>query len=141
MFHIGFTGTQGGMTPHQKSALRNLLYVLVRAGDATLFHHGDCIGADEEADELAKGLGIPRHIHPPLNTSKKAYCTGEYTSEPKDYRSRNLDIVQAADILFAAPSGPEANLPRSGTWMTIRMARRHNVPLKIIWPDGSVDPE
>lgn len=69
---VGFTGTQLGMTGFQIEELTKLLM----ATTITQFHHGDCIGADEQAHEIAKALGIPVAIHPPINPSKRAFCKG-----------------------------------------------------------------
>jgi len=48
---VGFTGTQAGLTPKQKLELRSLL--MDYRDDITEFHHGDCIGADADAHEIA----------------------------------------------------------------------------------------
>jgi len=53
--------------------------------------------------------------------------------------ARNRDIVAASDALLAAPEGPEASYPRSGTWATVRMARRAGLPIQIVWPDGRIE--
>ena len=54
---VGFTGTRQGMTDDQKCALRKLLSEIARNGSfPLLFHHGDCVGSDEEAHEIAVGL-------------------------------------------------------------------------------------
>ena len=129
---MGFTGTQAGMTNRQRSRFAQLLDQSVEE-----FHHGDCIGADEEAHKLTR-LTIPDTkivIHPPSNTSKQAFCASDEIRAPKPYLDRNHDIVDETDELIATPKGFEEEL-RSGTWATVRYARRKNKKVTIIWPDG-----
>ena len=59
---IGFTGTRYGMTVAQRRTLRSLL----ANGAGREFHHGDCVGADAEAHDIAVALGIEPVIHPPV---------------------------------------------------------------------------
>lgn len=126
---IGFTGTRVGMSPKQKSALRYRLQLLT----ATEFHHGDCLGADADADEIARELGIPIVIHPPSNPRQRAYCgkPGDVIHGPRWYLDRNHDIVDEVDSMIAAPRTGEEE-QRSGTWATIRYSRKVGRPLTII---------
>jgi hypothetical protein len=50
----------------------------------------------------------------------------------KSYLDRNHDIVDSCSILLALPTGQEI-LP-SGTWATIRYARRAAVPVLLRLP-------
>lgn len=50
------------MTARQKSALRDLL----ASHDGATLHHGDAIGADAEAHDIAIALACTIVIHPPL---------------------------------------------------------------------------
>lgn len=129
---IGFTGTQRGMTPDQKRVLEDLL----RRSDGE-FHHGDCIGADAEAHDLAKELPYWIIVHPPVFNSKRAWKGGHEIRAPKDYLDRNKDIVAETERLVAAPGEPQEQL-RSGTWSTIRHARKLKRRVYIIMPDGYV---
>lgn len=76
-------------------------------------------------------------IHPPINPAKRAWCTGDFTYPEKDYLDRNRDIVNCTDILITCPSGYTEKL-RSGTWATIRYARKIGKTVVIIFPDGSI---
>lgn len=117
---VGFTGTQAGMSARQ---LRGLRRVLTQLG-AKEFHHGDCIGSDEEAHDVADVMGLRLVIHPPDNDSKRAFCRGAIrTYPPRPYLKRNQDIVNSSQVLVAAPKSGEEEL-RSGTWATIRYARK-----------------
>jgi len=55
---------------------------------------------------------------------------------PKEPLARNRDIVNMSDILIAAP-GEKAEVLRSGTWATIRYARKMSRKLLVIYPKGS----
>ena len=140
---IGFTGTRQGMTPLQSSAFCCVVAKLLR--DSTEFHHGDCVGSDAEAHEaaalVAKWTIV---IHPPLNPRYQAHCgdlqsrfAAVKTLERKDYLERNVDIVDATDVLIATPASHSEEL-RSGTWSTVRYAEKLGRPITIVYPDGAV---
>lgn len=96
------------------------------------FHHGDCVGGDEEAHEIALALGFRIVVHPPLNRSKRAFCTGAFqVLKPKSYITRNHDIVDVCRLLIAAPKTEEEEL-RSGTWATVRYARKLGLPVLLL---------
>lgn len=141
---VGFTGTQKGLRPPQALQLEAILESLAPMEE---FHHGDCIGADKEADERAMFAGVRRtHAHPCELEEKRAHCPCDVIHPVKHHKVRNRDIVDACDLLIACPRGPEAALPYSGTWQTVRiarsaMARRPSLRIIIIWPDGRVEPE
>lgn len=131
---VGFTGTQTGMTSEQ---IQQVDYLLEDSLTTTTAHHGDCIGADDQFHRLAKMSGLKTHGHPPLNPSKRAFCEFDSIEEEKDYIPRNHDIVDAVDWMIACPANYEEEL-RSGTWATIRYARKMKRPGHIVWPDGKV---
>ncbi|MCK5600711.1 hypothetical protein KAR91_02510 [Candidatus Pacearchaeota archaeon] len=120
---VGFTGTRSGMSRHQFREFRKKLKVLQRDG-VTELHHGDCLGADVQAHRLALSLGIKVVIHPPTNSTNRAYCRGaKKVLEDKEYLERNHDIVDACDVLFVAPFTNTEQM-RSGTWATFRYAKK-----------------
>lgn len=130
---VGFTGTQRGMTEAQWSTLWGLL--VVRApGD---FHEGDCIGADEQAAKGARLAGFRIIGHPPINSSKRAFFPTDEEWPPAEYLARNKTIVNRSQEMIATPGDFEEQL-RSGTWSTIRYARRVGCPCHVILPDGRV---
>ncbi len=90
--HVGFTGTQDGMTEAQSERVSRLMTSL-----SGWFHHGDCIGADKQSNDLARQRGL----------------------------------------MVAAPKSFAEEL-RSGTWATVRYARKQKKPVVIVFPDGSV---
>lgn len=119
--NVGFTGTQIGMSQHQKEQFVVLLMDL----QPTEFHHGDCIGADDDAHAIVKEFfpDVKIHIHPPSNTQKQAFNSGDIHNVPKPYLDRNKDIVSETHVLIGVPKEDEEQL-RSGTWSTIRYAKK-----------------
>lgn len=129
----GFTGTQDGMTNEQQQVLTKLMM----SEGVTEFHHGDCIGSDAEAHQIAKIINAFTVGHPPINPAKRAFCTVDKLLPEKDYLDRNKDIVDAVRLMFATPKENKEKL-RSGTWSTIRYAAKKNKRLFVIYPNGEV---
>lgn len=129
---IGVTATQQGLTAAQKITGRHLME------GASELHHGDCIGGDYDLHCIGRhSAADPRIvIHPPADPKKRAWCVGDALLRPDDYRERNTHIVELADVLLAFPAGM-FEVVRSGTWMTVRIARRTHVPVVVVWPDGT----
>lgn len=133
---IGFTGSSTTITEAQVDALQGLLVKL----DTSEFHHGDCIVADVTAAELVHKLGIYIVCHPPKNSYKAAFTDFNNESRsPLHYMDRNKNIVNETEILIAVPDGPEK--VRSGTWSTVRYARKLSKEIYIIHSDGSIEYE
>jgi predicted Rossmann fold nucleotide-binding protein DprA/Smf involved in DNA uptake len=57
--------------------------------------------------------------------------------KPRSYLSRNRDIVRDTEMLVATP-GEEAEHLRSGTWSTVRFARKLGRSVWVILPNGTV---
>lgn len=133
---LGFTGTQNGMRLEQRNALRRLLRQL----QPNEFHHGDCIGADEQAHRIVRKVAPNCRIviHPPSNPSKRAWCEGDVILPEKDYLVRNRDIVNVSTEMVATPYERIEQL-RSGTWSTIRYARKNNRKLHLLLPEGEFE--
>jgi hypothetical protein len=138
-YRIGFTGTRHGMTPEQASAVAAVMGEL----GMTEFHHGDCIGADKEANDIALWVGIEPVIHPPVDEAHRAFCASAKMREPKRHFARNRDIVDETDHLIATPWQAERPAPKSGggTWYTIEYAEKRGKPVTIIWPSGKTTTE
>lgn len=138
MINIGFTGTQEGMTPAQSQTVFDEMMLYGQDPDDWVAeaHHGLCVGADEQFHRLLSYMhkSLVVHGHPPINRSKVANCDVDVMHPPLEYLARNREIVEACTVLFAAPKGQEAL--RSGTWSTVRYARRIGKPIRIVWPDG-----
>ncbi len=146
---IGFTGTRRGMTSAQQLALTALLITQARATGHFEFHHGDCVGADAEADAIARSIrGHAVVTHPPDDDRLRAHCEEVFLARgkglvganrvmaPKAYLERNRDIVNDTEVLVACPE-TESETWRSGTWSTVRHARRTKKRVVVIRPDGT----
>lgn len=102
-------------------------YVLDLVPDAThrLIVPADRKHVDNDVIARFKRLEDERHII-------------EYMPEGTSYRDRNERILHYTDKLVAVAEHPEihARSIRSGTWMTVRIARRLGLPIQefIIWP-------
>lgn len=122
---IGCTGTR-----HLDDAGRNLIVDALSELDphTDRLVVGGCVGADAYIGAVAKALGLPVHVVLPADRKLvdphwRAYA--DSWEEGGVYRQRNQRIVDLADYVFAFPNYPEAeDNPHSGTWMTVRMARR-----------------
>lgn len=122
--HVGFTGTREGMTEYQKAALRMAMLAAGLDNVTNILHHGDCVGADAEAHDIAVELGWGIVIHPPIDERYRAFKDDGATILPqKDYVPRDHDIVEATRFIFAAPKKDQEER-RSGTWLTVRYARK-----------------
>jgi hypothetical protein len=105
-------------------------------------HHGMCKGGDHQANQAAHRFGMLTWGHPPLNTKFALLnMPVDRIDDPLDYRDRDLVIVRVTAVLLAGPPGPEARHPRSGTWLTIRLARKEGKPQIIVMPSGEVKRE
>ena len=133
---IGFTGTQTGITPPQFDLLVEVLQELHEVTEA---HHGDCLGADREfAVTIDAVFGIGKmllHRHPPDDDKKRAFTRYDVDYPVAPFLVRNKDIVNATEILIACPKTQHEEL-RSGTWATVRYARKQGGVVVILWPDG-----
>jgi hypothetical protein len=125
--NYGFTGSREGMTIQQKKGL----WLLLREGDRLA--HGDCIGADDHANHLAQNARCATVALPGPVPALRAYSPSTVVHEPRPFMERNRLIVDESDVLIAAPRTLQEET-RSGTWATIRYARKRGVPVIILDP-------
>jgi len=137
--NYAFTGTRTGVTPEQHKALSDL--VLSVLYDIDEIRHGGAAGADTQFHSICIHHGVEERVHVyPSNLwgAKAALSRLDgtlWTAHPAaDPISRNHLIVALSDHLIAAPAGPE--ITRSGTWSTVRYARKVKRPITLVWPDG-----
>lgn len=136
--HIGFTGTQRGMTVEQATCLTQLWRPL--KSRLVVLHHGDCIGGDEQADKIGRLCGFRMAIHPTSIEGKRAFCSVTLDDElfdPRPPLERNQVIVDAVEALYATPAQYHP-VPRSGTWSTINRAVKARVSVTVILPNGEL---
>ncbi len=138
---LGFTGTRDQWTSAQENAFER---ELDRIAESDLvfgleeFHHGDCWGSDARASNYVwrEYTACNVVIHPPANPCLRAFCESDLIREPKPYLVRNLNILREVEHLLATVAGDE--VLRSGTWSTIRKAKKLGMPVSIVWPNGSI---
>jgi hypothetical protein len=71
-------------------------------------------------------------IHPPDNPRMRGYNRGHLLMKEKPYLERNLDIIENADMLIACPVDKNREEVRSGTWSTIRHARKRGIKVVVM---------
>lgn len=135
---VGITGTREGWTPEQHMAFAEM----AAHGCIDEFHHGDCMGVDEQSAKLISkvyGEGF-LHCHPPSMDVHRAFVASGTTYPAKPYLVRNTDIVNAVGVLIVIPKDTTPR-HRSGTWHTYRKAVNTGTRRCIIWPNGRVTSE
>ena len=101
---IGFTGSRHGMNSAQVPQLHYFFQALIRGDGIGILHYGYCVGADAEVHNHAIHVGLNIDIHPPKDVNLRAWCSPSTAHlEAEDYLTRNKAIVDACDMLIAAP--------------------------------------
>jgi hypothetical protein len=124
--NVGFTGTHKGACAAQLAVAEAKLKSLKDEGFDE-FHHGACIGADEQVAKIAKGLGYRVVAHPglaknPANLMYRSEWDGnDEVREAKPFIKRDRDIVDETEAMIATPLTYGETTP-SGTWTTVRYA-------------------
>lgn len=132
---IGFTGNRNGISESQKEGIISIL----NNYNHIVALHGDCVGSDTDFHNLCvanraknpnKVLKI--HIYPPSYSGLRSFLKGDVVKAEKPFLKRNLDIIQDCSILIACPKDKNQEELRSGTWSTIRQARKQNKQIYIL---------
>lgn len=144
--HHALSGDDVGWTGKQNDAVEDAFWETASYSSKTqVLHHGDCIGADANAHKLAFLTGWDIVVHPPSNSYKRAFVHKSEFWDPercvllpeKEYLDRNHDIVAPPVIdLIATPLEYEEKL-RSGTWATVRYAKKRLIPVFLVFRDGT----
>ena len=127
---IGFTGNRHGLKPEQEEQIKSILDKYSNI----IVSHGDCVGSDTDFHKLCinykethQNKTIMIQIFPPNNSSLRAFNKADLLMEAKPYLERNLNIIKNSSIIIACPIDKNKEELRSGTWSTIRQARKKNV--------------
>jgi hypothetical protein len=141
--NVSITATSAGLTEQQRMQFVDLCFALDEPIDE--LHHGDCIGGDDELDDLAARQGLCRMIvmHPASGSAahKRAHANLRNWPYPRELRDpappieRDHIMVDSTELTIALPRSMQEER-RSGTWATIRYAKRTGAHLAIIYPDG-----
>jgi hypothetical protein len=124
-----FTGTRKGMTDRQKVEVERLF---VELGVSTVYH-GVAVGSDEEASLIAQRLGIRTRGFPSnKDEDRSRVAHSDAIEAPGEPLQRNKAMVTRAHLVIACPDGPERQ--RSGTWSTIRFAKKEGKKLYVVEP-------
>lgn len=138
---LGFSGTREGCTHAQRLSLGRLLRVLFgRHEGISEAHHGCAVGADADFALMLRGFFVRQVGHPsniPEMTSQAAVGCCSLIRDPLPPLTRNADIVAESDALIACPKEGE-EVVRSGTWSTVRRARKKGITVWIVEPSGTV---
>ena len=132
--NIGFSATRYGMTVLQIDRLRPMML------PGSIFHHGDCIGGDQQADTIAAELGIVRAAHPGIVAPRwRANCRTEYRYTPEQPLVRNQIIADCSRVVICCPFEMAPPKPRKGgTWYTIMYAAHKGIRTLVILPNGTL---
>lgn len=131
MKHLGITATRTGLTSEQSYSAEKVV------AEYDVIHHGDCLGGDLQMHLLAYALGKKVVVHPPDNQRLRAFCSSDDVRPTRPYMSRNRDIVKESEVLLAMPLNDIEDFV-SGTWATVRLARKAGRKIIIIRQDGSI---
>jgi predicted Rossmann-fold nucleotide-binding protein len=129
--YVGWTGSR-----NITEAMRQYIDQTIAALPHVIVVTGGCIGVDAYVARVAHARGLHVHTIVPYDRSRVDPDWEQYalTCYPMPlgttYKDRNQAIVNRSDIMYGVPSHPESDPKsrRSGTWQTIRMARRQDVP-------------
>ena len=140
---LGITATRNGMSDEQVISLTK---VFLRHRWAE-FHHGDCVGGDDEAANLFYELCCKNFTgderakivaHPPIIEDYRAHNQWADVTQPaRPYLSRNRNIVHSVGHLIVVPKH-SAWRASGGTWYTHDYAMKHRVSMTVILPNGTL---
>ena len=132
MNSIAFTGP---VDPPREAHVTVYNAILTYGGGVGEFHYGGAFGVDTWCASVATALypEAAHILHVPLGCRwnerlERLYEFDEVIYVEGGYMKRNDSLVEAAGRLLAFPKTANEVL-RSGTWATIRRARKAGVPV------------
>lgn len=132
---LGFTGSRNKPNNNVYENLQK--FIIENKNKIIEAHHGDCIGSDKIFDNEIKKYGIKTIIHPPNINNYRSFCSYDEIKSPMSFLKRNKNIVDSSNILIALPP-TDHEIIRSGSWQTIRYARKKNKKIYIFYPNGNI---
>lgn len=140
---LGVAGTRRDPSMSQLRHLYTRMTDLHETLGCRTLVHGCCTGFDAAAHHLARSLGWHIKGCPPSNSVYLAEAEWRDCDESlptQGYAERNASIIRACTVLVAGPLAAEDDerSRRSGTWMTVRMARDARKPWVAVYPDGKL---
>lgn len=130
------------MTENQIAAVHNQIQASIREHTEARLeaHHGDALGADTQFHAICQEVSVAVVIHPSLDTTDRAFNEGAQEERPpQKFRQQSRSIVDSCDVLLAVPDGFKERLRGSGTWMTVRVARKAEKHIILCFPDGNCE--
>lgn len=136
MTRYAFTGVARALSPEEVERVREAVRALT---DGSVFVTGGAVGVDSlvaaaaaeffpEARHLVIAPAAPWSERVPEGAELRYAAAGR--TDPDSYMLRNDALVAEADVLIAFPEGAREVL-RSGTWATVRRARKAGRPVRI----------
>lgn len=132
---VSVSGTREGASDAQLLALAETLLHYTGLHKTIELHHGDCLGVDQQAAEMAAMMQHTTVSHPPTKDNMRAFHESDVVMPAKGYLERDRDLAELCDVLVALPLVHDVNA-NSGTWYTIRHAMRINKDIIVIDRDG-----
>jgi len=118
---LGFTGTREGLNEAQTSWLRAFLF----ENPPDQAGHGACMGADIDFHNLVREVVPSCKIiaWPSTSNATRRECDADVVHDLMAPKKRDQLIVNFANYFVGCPH-TDYEITQSGTWMTLRMARR-----------------
>lgn len=135
---VAFTGSRKGPTQGQRNSIRRFIESFAREDRDSIIIHGGAVGVDSAVHGIAMKAGLWVEIYPGPHTSVDILETPAIIHKRAPYLERNHTMVDRCNWVIAVPYEAEEQV-RSGTWATVRYARKQDVPVYMIWPDGSIE--
>lgn len=140
-FTIGFTGARVGMSSECVRAVSRQLGLIANANVVGL--HGDCVGADSDFDCLCRLHSIETWMRPCTMDGNedhrfRAYTQAKPMGKATNPMKRNREIASQCHVLFGCPP-TDHEVQRSGSWATIRYARKYGKPTFLFFPSGETE--
>ncbi len=140
--NVGFTGTQYIDKITTGQMIKLIDQIKKFAPEVEEWHHGGCKGADNifhlyacfymrENNNDGKIFVHPASNVDPIKVADIKPQKDIIVLDPVPALDRNQDIVDNVDILIALPSS-STEVKRSGTWATIRRARKKGIDIIFI---------